>query len=439
MGDPYDTALLSRDAESHEFRLVELQPPSAISHPINCNLRVYILDDHCPAYTALSYTWSSPLKPRIIDLNGVTFHVGRNLWAFLDQMNIQRRYGLYWIDAICINQKSVLERNHQVQMMRQIYSKAQSVAVWLREATYGSPVDIAMEYLSAPSPVKSISDNSNIQSVAEWLKNYDAKGIAMEYLSAPSPIKPFSDPTPKNFPVIWTHEQHEGIVRLFYNGYWTRVWIVQELMVAKHVTIYCATKSISWEALENMVIYLEAMGKKRRVDFDLLSRTPYPNGRDIIRSPAANLIKSKSRQAKSPRSLVRLLYQYKKQEATNRLDKVYALHGLASDSYNFAIDYQISPEELLVKLVHHVCMKTDPGAKKSRVYRSIMAFGEMMASVLGVNWAEEETRAQCESAASIYNLEASSSKDERQSEVLGGMVVVPHWSRSRTPEKLIPP
>ncbi|KAF2830838.1 HET-domain-containing protein, partial [Ophiobolus disseminans] len=36
-----------------------------------------------------------------------------------------------WIDAICINQSDLLERNHQVAQMRDVYTKAESVIAWL--------------------------------------------------------------------------------------------------------------------------------------------------------------------------------------------------------------------------------------------------------------------------------------------------------------------
>ena len=38
-----------------------------------------------------------------------------------------------WIDQICINQTDLQERSEQVRIMRQIYSKAQLVILWLGE------------------------------------------------------------------------------------------------------------------------------------------------------------------------------------------------------------------------------------------------------------------------------------------------------------------
>jgi hypothetical protein len=147
MNGPYATAPLSRHTGSHEFRLVELQP-SAPNDPFKCSLRTYTVDEHYPSYTALSYTWGSSKRYDDIMLNGEAFPVGYNLWSFLRQMRIREQYGNYWIDAICINQGSVLERNHQVQMMWQIYSNALSVAAWLGGTGGASLSDAVMDYMA---------------------------------------------------------------------------------------------------------------------------------------------------------------------------------------------------------------------------------------------------------------------------------------------------
>jgi hypothetical protein len=54
-----------------------------------------------------------------------------NLWAFLRQSQETLPDATFWIDALCINQKSNKERGHQVQLMGDIYSRASKVVVWL--------------------------------------------------------------------------------------------------------------------------------------------------------------------------------------------------------------------------------------------------------------------------------------------------------------------
>ena len=82
-------------------------------------------------YTALSYVWGEVRYPRSIRLNDRLVAVRENLWQFLNQMHQECRIGYFWIDALCINQFDIQERNHQVKMMGEIYSTAEQVVVWL--------------------------------------------------------------------------------------------------------------------------------------------------------------------------------------------------------------------------------------------------------------------------------------------------------------------
>jgi hypothetical protein len=82
-------------------------------------------------YTALSYTWGDTPADHIIDLNGTTFPVRKNLWTFLNRARKDNFEGYLWIDALCIDQAKVREKNHQVALMGEIYSHAEGVIVWL--------------------------------------------------------------------------------------------------------------------------------------------------------------------------------------------------------------------------------------------------------------------------------------------------------------------
>jgi hypothetical protein len=66
-----------------------------------------------------------------IEINGTTFLVRKNLWNFLDRAWKEDFEGYLWIDALCIDQTKVRERNHQVALMGEIYSHAEGVIVWL--------------------------------------------------------------------------------------------------------------------------------------------------------------------------------------------------------------------------------------------------------------------------------------------------------------------
>jgi hypothetical protein len=69
--------------------------------------------------------------------------IGDNLWHFFsefrrrrvlqehDDKEWQNDISRLWIDAVCIDQGNLEERNQQVAQMRDIYTNAKSVIVWL--------------------------------------------------------------------------------------------------------------------------------------------------------------------------------------------------------------------------------------------------------------------------------------------------------------------
>ena len=78
----------------------------------------------------LSYVWGEDQPSHAIILAKQPFGVRQNLWDFLHRAQEEDiRY--LWIDALCVDQGSNSERNHQVAMMGQIYSKAAKVIAWL--------------------------------------------------------------------------------------------------------------------------------------------------------------------------------------------------------------------------------------------------------------------------------------------------------------------
>ena len=78
-----------------------------------------------------------PERRPFIKLNSKAQQIGKNLWSALWHLRLAEQHQLLWIVAMFINQAdtSYEERNHQVQLMSQIYSDARNVLVWLGPAT----------------------------------------------------------------------------------------------------------------------------------------------------------------------------------------------------------------------------------------------------------------------------------------------------------------
>jgi hypothetical protein len=128
------------NASERSIRLLSMHIGSSYGR-IRCTLSQHHLDD-TPQYVALSYTWDQGLGRKHIECNGMDLEIGENLWQFLcefrrkqllRQLSVDVTAGTYylWIDAICIDQSSLAERNQQVALMRDVYTKADSVVVWL--------------------------------------------------------------------------------------------------------------------------------------------------------------------------------------------------------------------------------------------------------------------------------------------------------------------
>ena len=101
-----------------------------------CELVYAQLADAVP-YEALSYCWGDPRKRGVLNVrvSGDTWELSATtaLLAALRRL----RHGCkgtrrtLWVDAVCINQDNLEERASQVRLMREIYTRASSVVVWV--------------------------------------------------------------------------------------------------------------------------------------------------------------------------------------------------------------------------------------------------------------------------------------------------------------------
>lgn len=198
MADSYHHQPL--DQEQASIRVIHLLPSSS-SEPIRCELRHTTISSE---YDALSYEWGPIEEPKTILINGSACIVRRNLWDFLDFLRNRPITAPIWIDAICINQNDVRERNHQVGLMDQIYSKAAQVWVWLGLKAHLSPhlqdlfelSDPKREHLDVQTRVR-IQIQKLRSSAEEWLPD---------------------------------------ILAVYEATYWARVWIIQECVLADSLT-----------------------------------------------------------------------------------------------------------------------------------------------------------------------------------------------------------
>jgi hypothetical protein len=212
---------IALDQPKDEIRVVCLHPgPMRTESPITCDLITVDLET-APSYEALSYEWgSSSSKKHTIRLNERLFSVRENLWRALYNLRDAREPRSLWIDALCINQDDIHERNCQVSRMGDIYSQAARVVAWIGE------------------------DDSEARKGCAFLSELTACSVERY-------CPPGGDCQ------RWQHRgKWVALSSLCTRSYWFRLWIIQEVLLASDLLIQCGPLSFQWEEISNVFHYL---------------------------------------------------------------------------------------------------------------------------------------------------------------------------------------
>ena len=116
---------------SDSIRLISLLPG-----PFHSDLELALITyspAEAPSYEALSYTWGDASSQITVLINGEPASIRTNLDIALRHLRDEEESRTLWVDAVCINQRDVLERSQQVNRMRYIYSGAQHTIIWMGE------------------------------------------------------------------------------------------------------------------------------------------------------------------------------------------------------------------------------------------------------------------------------------------------------------------
>lgn len=212
MTDQFSHEALDHSLQS--LRLVHILPDLSPEGLIQCTISHSTIGSD---YVCLSYAWGDSEWQRKIIINGKPFFVRKNLFKFLSVGRVKRPSPqALWIDALCIDQGNIRERNHQVQQMGRIYSQAKEVLVW-----------IGISQDESPSRRR-----GKIPFLEETVR---------------TSIIPFG-PTRRDF---WSSREElrkelSTILRMVMcDRYWDCAWIVQEILLARAVILLIDEEEIS--------------------------------------------------------------------------------------------------------------------------------------------------------------------------------------------------
>jgi Heterokaryon incompatibility protein (HET) len=308
------------DVATNEIRLLCIECDSN-SELLQASLVNSPLDDPQP-YMALSYAWKETalfsdtdlLESPHIKLNGQKFQVGHNLMSALEYL---RRLPLVmlWIDAICIDQSNIKERGEQVLRMESIYSKAQSVLVWLGREAQNSDEAVHL-----------------IETIAELNDRADAPAWIPKTL------------TDKTHSRAWLAVHH-----LLQRSWWTRVWVVQETALTTSIEMMVGEKRLSWKCMEKFVRTLSTA-------FHEFARLLFYQEQIEIDFNALNALTTLQRLRKRRQegdlarlTMLDILAMTVHSRSSDDRDRIYGIIGLATDATVSKPDYTLSAKDIFIE------------------------------------------------------------------------------------------
>jgi len=342
-----------------------LKKSGIVYPPLECEIDNYSLEK-CPLFAAISYTWGREEGVTKITVNGYPWSVRQNLGQFLrlaqgdsnrdsagctscrhtgiktalnslggllNQNGGQKRRAgscphlqlleYFWIDALCIDQSNVSERNSQVAMMREIYKASKRIIIWL------GPPTKCHRYVA-------------IDAYHHYARQYKAK-----YRPRESSLDP---------PIVEIPDKViDAINCLNTRDWWMRSWIVQEASTPNvQKEIWYGRKRVAWEDLVFVQQLLWDMSAYRQASILV--------GRNECLAYLGHL--EKARAKSHSLTFLDLLVRGREFKATDPRDKVYAFWGIwadirREDEGSLEVDYSIPASRVFQSAAIHIIKTTD--------------------------------------------------------------------------------
>ncbi|KAK0303126.1 hypothetical protein LTR01_008272 [Friedmanniomyces endolithicus] len=310
----------------NDIRLLNLLPGDW-NEEICCTIFTANAHDHPPDYEAVSYTWGDPFGPRkYIRIVGTSTRSGRLSTSFVMRVSegsfdaLRRlrspRGGVartLWMDAVCVNQADIAERNAQVQKMKSIFSDAQSVLVYVGEAANDSAVlleSVRDSTLAGTTRTPAIVTRSK--------DGLTEIGDSMLH-------GPFVD-----------NPMRRSLEAFLLRRWFSRIWVVQEVLLAKQATLICGEDEAPWSSFEAAV-------SSRYAEY-ATATVPLPA---VLRGHAWPSL-----------SILGALQTARSCDATDPRDKVYGIaallqlaHSRVDTASSIGVDYRKSVEAVFADVV----------------------------------------------------------------------------------------
>ncbi|TGO15197.1 hypothetical protein BTUL_0043g00520 [Botrytis tulipae] len=300
---PYSQPL---SLSNREIRILILQPLSQ-GTPIQCTVETISLLSH-PSYEALSYVWGDASIRQTITFNDTPFSVTQNLAIALYHLRLPLKSRRLWVDAICINQSDIKERNEQVTLMGEIYSLAKPVLVWLGETFEGSE-----EAFDLMSKISIASEDKIMEEDSQTMFSFYIELVKKEWF--------------------------------------TRLWTIQEVALAdQEPLVVCGSTWTTWSVLSKV------WQKVAMIEFTKMGMIMMERGDENENTIETTVSAVTDKKGEDLRDL---LLNTVTSKATEPKDRIYGLLGMmgSSDRKTITVDYSRSLGTIYADAISHIFHK----------------------------------------------------------------------------------
>jgi hypothetical protein len=179
-------------------------------------------------YNAISYVWGAAPASVTVMCNNKPLAItptALQMLQYLCQDQTKTVQSKIWIDAICINQEDADEKSTQIPLMRDIYSRAATVIVWM-----------------GPSTSETDSFFAEFQDVGKKSKVWRSL-----FAADPDCRDPDKEERPCN-EAFW-----KGLSQLLNSEWFTRLWTFQEVILPPKAILLCGD---SWADFDEFVDFI---------------------------------------------------------------------------------------------------------------------------------------------------------------------------------------
>lgn len=292
--------------DADTIRLMHLEPALDLDAPLRCSFTQKSVSDLVTEYEAVSYTWGEPILAYPLHVEDAYILVTKNLDQALRKLRLPTSPRALWSDAVCINQHDEEEKAQQIPLMATVFRDARRVLAWLDG---GYDEERGLRFLDSLSrQMRSTSVETSDQLMSRWTPPSE-QGVKLRLIQ-------------KFLGLAW----------------FTRVWIIQEIVMNVDAVLICGAMEISWIRLVTVVEHLKSILDKslddtmqRKLDAlqVIIALWKYHNLVNGHRDPtSASIIRSASIQDDGILGIVNMLSSY---ACTDDRDRIFALYSMAPD------------------------------------------------------------------------------------------------------------